>query len=189
VLTGPSAVGKDSVLMTLRKLLPNAHFTITATTRQARTGEKDGVDYFFYSEPEFEQMIERGELLEHARVYGDWKGVPRQQIREALRTGRDVLMRTDVQGARYIAAEFPGVITIFVSPPSMAELERRLRDRGADDVEQAHVRRGKAAEEMSAADEFDHVVINDDLERAAREVVEILERERLEPGRKAVAVE
>jgi len=189
VLTGPSAVGKDSLLARLRGLLPAAHFAITAASRAPRPGEKDGIDYYFYSAAEFERMIERGELLEHARVYGDWKGVPRAPVAEALRAGRDVLMRTDVQGARYIQTAFPGTVTIFVNPPSMRELERRLRDRAADEDEQAEVRLTIAAEEMAAAPEFQHVVVNDDLDRCAKEVVGILERERERPGRKAIAVD
>jgi guanylate kinase len=189
VLTGPSAVGKDSVLARLRELLPGAHFTITATTRAPRARERDGVDYYFYSVSEFEAMIERGELLEHARVYGDWKGVPKAPILAALRAGRDVLMRTDVQGARYIQSAFPGAVTIFINPPSVAELERRLRHRAADDEEQARVRMKIASEEMSGAREFDHTVVNDDLERCAREITAILKRERLSPDRKAVVVD
>jgi guanylate kinase len=189
VLTGPSAVGKDSVLARLRELLPGAHFTITATTRAPRASERDGVDYYFYSVSEFEAMIERGELLEHARVYGDWKGVPKAPIVAALRAGRDVLMRTDVQGARYIQSAFPGAVTIFVNPPSREELERRLRDRAADDEEQARVRMKIASEEMAGAGEFGHAVVNDDLERCARDITAILERERLSPDRKAVVVD
>jgi guanylate kinase len=189
VITGPSAVGKDSLLTAVRELLPRAHFGITATSRAPRAGEKDGVDYYFCTAAEFERMIERGELLEHARVYGDWKGVPRKPIAQALREGRDVLMRTDVQGARYIGSQVEGAVTIFVNPPSLEELARRLRKRGADDEEQTAIRTKIAAEEMATATDFDHIVINDDLDRAAREIVEILEQERRRRGRKAVAIE
>ena len=189
VLTGPSAVGKDSILARVRALLPGAHFTTTATTRPPRAGERDGIDYYFYSVAEFEAMIDRGELLEHARVYGDWKGVPKAPIASALRAGRDVLMRTDVQGARYIRSALPGTVTIFINPPSTTELERRLRDRAADDEEQAGLRLKIAREEMASAGEFDYSVVNDDLERCSREIVAILERERLSPDRKAVVVD
>jgi guanylate kinase len=189
VITGPSAVGKDSLLAAIRKLLPDAHIAITATTRPPRAGEEDGVDYYFYAPSEFEEMIERGELLEYARVYGDWKGVPRAPIAAALRKGRDVLMRTDVQGARYIGSQVPGAVTIFVNPPSMQELARRLRERAADDEDQTVIRTKIAAEEMAIAGEFGHMVINDDLDRAAAEIVGILESERSKPGRKAVVVE
>jgi guanylate kinase len=189
VITGPSAVGKDSLLAELRELLPDAHFAITATSRGPRAGEKDGVDYYFYSAQEFEQMIEHGELVEHARVYGDWKGVPRRPLVAAMSQGKDVLMRTDVQGARYIGSRFPPAVTIFINPPSMEELERRLSDRGADDEPQSEIRRRKATEEMSEAAEFDYTVVNDDLGRCAREIVEILERERSRPGREAVTLD
>jgi guanylate kinase len=188
VLTGPSAVGKDTLLLRLRDRLPNAHFAITATSRPPRTGEKDGVDYYFYTSDEFERMIERGDLLEYATVYGDWKGVPRAPIAVALRQGKDVLMRTDVQGARYIRSKVPGTVTIFVSPPSVEELDRRLRERGTDNDEQATVRRKTALDEMSAAPEFDYVVINDDLEQAVQEVLQILESERSRSQRKGVSL-
>jgi len=189
ILAGPSAVGKDSILARLRALLPGAHFTITATTRPPRAGERDGIDYYFYSVAEFEAMIERGELLEHARVYGDWKGVPKAPIAAALRTGMDVLMQTDVQGARYIRSAFPGTVTIFINPPSTTELERRLRGRAADDEEQARLRLKTAREEMASAGEFDYSVVNDDLERCSREIVAILEREGRSEHRKAVVVD
>jgi guanylate kinase len=188
VLTGPSAVGKDTLLGRLRAALPSAHFAITATTRPPRDGEKDGVDYYFYAVPQFQAMIEAGELLEHALVYGDWKGVPIAPVRAALDAGQDVLMRTDVQGARHIKSVAPGTITIFVAPPSIDELHRRLNERAADTEEQAALRLRIADEEMAAATEFDFTVVNDDLDKCVREIVEILEHERANPGRKLVSI-
>jgi guanylate kinase len=189
VITGPSAVGKDTLLNRLRSALPTAHFAITATTRPPRAGEKDGVDYYFYSMPEFDAMIENGDLLEHALVYGDWKGVPIAPVRKALAGGQDVLMRTDVQGARHIKSVAPGAVTIFVLPPSTEELHRRLNDRGADADEQAALRLKIADEEMATAGEFDHAVVNDDLDSCVGKIESILESERKNPDRTAVVVD
>jgi guanylate kinase len=188
-LTGPSAVGKDTLLAHLLKYVPSAQLAVTATTRAPRTGEEDGVDYHFYSVPEFEAMIERGDLLEYARVYGDWKGVPRKPIALALASGKDVLLRTDVQGARYVKSIAPGSITVFVAPPSIAELERRLVNRGADNAEQAELRLKVAEQELETAGEFDYTVINDDLDRCAQEIADILDAERARPDRQAVDID
>lgn len=188
VLTGPSGAGKDSLLNALRERNTSYHFTVTATTRAPRSGERDGVDYYFVTRDQFETMVRDGELLEHAMVYGQEKGVPKAPIREALAAGKDVLMRTDVQGARYIKSVVRGAVTVFVTTPSIEELERRLRGRGSDTAEQVAVRLKTATEEMDSAKEFDHVVVNDDLERAMAEFEEILERERVRPGRERVLV-
>lgn len=188
VLTGPSGAGKDSILNALRERNTPHHFTVTATTRAPREGERDGVDYYFVTRQEFERMVRDGELLEHAMVYGQEKGVPKAPIRTALAAGNDVLMRTDVQGARYIKSVVPGAITVFVTVPSAEELERRLRGRGADTDEQMAVRLKTATEEMESTNEFDYVVVNDDLDRALDELDEILERERGREGRQPVVV-
>jgi guanylate kinase len=188
VITGPSAVGKDTLLERLRAGFPTAHFAITATTRPPREGEIDGVHYHFHGVPDFEAMIANGDLLEHALVYGDWKGVPLAPIREALAEGHDVLMRTDVQGARHIKGVAPGTVTIFIAPPSIEELHRRLNDRGADTDEQSAIRLKIADDEMATAGEFDHTVINDDLDACVAEIEVILETERLRPDRKAVVI-
>ena len=183
VLTGPSAAGKDSVLTRLRPLLPRAHFVITATTRPPRSNERDGEDYYFVSTNEFRRMIEKGELLEHALVYGDHKGVPKRQVRDALAGGKDVLMRTDVQGARHIKTVVPGTTTIFVTAPSLSELTQRLLERGSESKEQAELRMRTAISEMDCAGEFDYTVVNDELDRCVAEVLDIIERERSRPDR------
>ena len=188
MLTGPSAAGKDSVLQRLKSLRPDAHFGITATTRPARPGERHEVDYYFLSPQEFEAMLQGGELLEHANVYGQMKGVPKAPVREALARGQDVFFRTDVQGARYIKSIAPSAVTIFVEPPSAEELSRRLRERAADDPEQIAIRLRIADEEMAAAGEFDHRVVNDDLERCAAQIAAIVDEERRRAGRRPVSV-
>lgn len=188
VLTGPSGAGKDSLLAELSSRGRSYHFAVNATTRAPRPGEQHGVDYHFVSKGEFQRMLREGELLEHALVYGQEKGVPRAPIRQALSQGRDVLLRTDIQGARTIKRLVPAALTIFVEPPSEAELKRRVRARGADTAEQVALRERIAKEEMGAAGEFDYTVINDDLSRCAGEIEEILARERVRPGRRPVRV-
>jgi guanylate kinase len=178
VLTGPSGAGKDSVLAHLKASGRPYHFGVNATTRPPRPKEVEGVDYYFVSVAEFERMSAEGELLEHAIVYNQHKGVPKGPIREALSRGQDVLMRTDIQGARTIKSIVPGAITIFISAPTDAELERRLRKRGEDTTEQMEIRLRIAREETVASAEFDYTVVNDDLERCTVEIEEILERER-----------
>ena len=133
-------------------------------------------------------MLDEDELLEHAVVYGQEKGVPKAPIREALASGRDVLLRTDVQGARTIKRLVPGAITIFVAPPSDDELQSRVRKRGGDSDDQVKLRQETAVREMAVAKEFDYTVVNDDLARAAEQIDEIMSRERAREGRKPVRV-
>ncbi len=188
ILTGPSGAGKDAVLARLKSLGRPGHFAITATTRPPRKGEQDGVDYFFVSHERFQEMLERGELLENATVYAQRYGVPRRPVREALERGRDVIFRTDVQGARYIKSIVPGATTVFVAAPSEEELERRLRARATDSPEQMGIRLRTRTSEMASAGEFDFTVVNDDLDRCVAEVEAILEHERARPGRERVVV-
>ena len=190
VMTGPSGAGKDSLLAHLQALGRAYCFAATATTRSPRKGEVPGADPFlsFLSKQEFERMLERGELLENAIVYGHHYGVPKAPIREAISSGKDVLLRTDIQGARTIKAVVPGALTVFVAAPSDAELERRLRARAADSRKQMELRLRVAKEEMAVAAEFDYTVVNDNLARCADEIEEIMSRERGRPGREAVRV-
>lgn len=183
VVTGPSGAGKDSVLARMRSLGRPYHFAVNATTRAPREGEVEGADYYFVSEDRFREMVENGELLEHAVVYGQHKGVPKGPILQALRSGKDVIVRADVQGARYIKSVAPGAVTIFVTAPSLPDLERRLTARAADSPEQIELRLRTARSEVAAAGEFDYVVVNDDLDRCVAEVEAILARERERSGR------
>ena len=160
VLSGPSGVGKDAVLERMRRLGSPYHFAVTATTRPMREGEREGEPYHFVPRPEFERMIAHGELLEWAEVYGNLYGVPRAQVERALSEGRDVLVKVDVQGAKTIRDLVPDALLVFLAPPSMDELARRLTSRGTEE-EEAMKRRLRGAEaEMKAAELFDHVVVN-----------------------------
>ena len=160
VLSGPSGVGKDAVLERMRRLGSPYHFAVTATTRPMREGEREGEPYHFVPRPEFERMIAHGELLEWAEVYGNLYGVPRAQVERALSEERDVLVKVDVQGAMTIRGLVPDALLVFLAPPSMDELTRRLTSRGTE-AEEAMKRRLREAEaEMKAAELFDHVVVN-----------------------------
>ena len=186
VITGPSGVGKDSLLSRLKALKRPYHFAVTATTRPPRPEETDGVDYFFLSDQQYDDMLARDEFLENATVYAHRYGVPKPPIREALAASEDVLMRTDVQGARYIKSVCPAALTIFVLPPSWEEMEWRLRSRATDSPEQLELRLRTAREEMAAAGQFDHTVVNDDLNACVDEIERILAAERSRPGREPV---
>ncbi|MBO4238270.1 MULTISPECIES: guanylate kinase [Pseudonocardia] len=166
VLAGPSGVGKSSVVAGLREALPELLFSVSATTRPARPGEVDGRDYRFVSREEFDALIERGELLEWAEVHGGLQrsGTPAAPVEQALAQGRPVLVEVDLQGARSVKRVRPEAVTVFVAPPSMEELARRLTDRGTDTPEQRERRLRTAIEEMDAQGEFDEVVVNDDLQ-------------------------
>ena len=188
VITGPSGVGKDSLLARLKALGRPYHFAVTATTRPPRPEETEGVDYYFLSDERYDEMLANGEFLENATVYGHRYGVPRTPIRDALAAGRDVLMRTDVQGARYVKSVCPAALTVFVAPPSWEEMEWRLRSRGTDDPQQLQLRLRAAREELATAGEFDHTVVNDDLNACVDEIERILAAERSRKGRQRVVV-
>ncbi len=132
VISGPSGVGKDSVLDGMRRLPRPWHFIVTATTRPRRANERDGLAHVFMEPSEFQALLEQDGFLEHAEVYGRHYGVPRAQAEEGLSSGKDVIVRTDLQGARTLRAKVPGAILVFLAPPDMAELERRLRDRKSE---------------------------------------------------------
>ena len=178
VLSGPSGVGKDAILNKLRLNGAPLHFTVTATTRQIRENEKDGVDYIFLSKQTFEEMLSRGEFLEHAEVYGNFYGVPKQQIREALQMGKDVVVKIDVQGAATIKRLAPQVVMVFVAPPSMHELDRRLRWRLTESEQSLNLRLETARSEMDHLPAFDYVIINEQLDDAVNQLAAIVSAER-----------
>jgi guanylate kinase len=151
---------------------------VTATTRTPRSDERDGIDYHFLSPQQFDEMRERGEFLENAVVYGQRYGVPRAPVREALEAGRDVFLRTDIQGARHIKSIVPGALAIFITAPSLSELRRRLEQRGLDKPDQIELRLRIAEEESARAAEFDYTVVNDDLDRCVDEIERIVQAEK-----------
>lgn len=178
VISGPSGVGKDTIARHIIDTNPdNFYFVVTATTRPPRAGEVHGTDYFFYSTDEFAEMIENNELLEYAVVYNDYKGIPKQQIRDALASGRDVIMRVDVQGAATIRKLVPNAITVFLTTETEGELDRRLRERKSETAEGLNLRIAAARQEMKRIKEFDYWVINSEgrQETAVHQILSIIE--------------
>jgi guanylate kinase len=149
--------------------------SVSVTTRRPRPDERDGVEYFFVSEDDFDDLVERGELLEWAEIYGHRSGTPRAPIRAQLAAGRDVLLEIDVQGADWVRKRSPDAVLIFLRPPSIEELERRLRSRGTETEEKLRRRLATASAEIADADWFDHVVVNDDVDRATAHIGAILD--------------
>ena len=180
VISGPSGVGKDVLLSRLRASGAPYFFTITATTRDRRDGERDGVEYHFLSKRRFEAMIATGELLEWATVYGNYYGVPKAQVMDALNRGEDVIIKIDVQGAATIREIAPDALFIFLAAPSEAELERRLRGRKSESDSALALRMEQARHELREAKKFDYVVVHqtDRTDEAVREIEGIIERER-----------
>lgn len=161
VLSGPSGVGKDTVARMLIERRPESfYFVVTATTRPPRDNERHGVDYIFVSFDEFAHMIEAGELLEYAVVYNDYKGIPKQQIRDALASGRDVILRVDVQGAATVRRLVPNAVSVFLTTRSEHGLVSRLRQRKQDTAEGMALRTATARQEMRRVQEFDYCVVN-----------------------------
>ncbi len=180
VLSGPSASGKGTLVAALRKLERPWHFAVTATTRPKRVGEVDGEDYIFLDVSTFLRMRERDELLESAQVYDRWYGVPRQQVRDPLIAGKDVILEIDVQGAATIRSIAPEALTIFVMPASMDELRSRLAQRGTEDDAEMQRRLQEASVELSRIDEFDYRVVNRNgaLDDAVQEIDAIIAAEK-----------
>ncbi len=179
VISGPSGVGKDSVVNVMKKRGLPFHFVVTATTRPRRAEEVHGQDYFFVSKEEFARMIEQDELIEYAIVYSDYKGIPKQQVREALASGKDVIMRLDVQGAATVRKLASEAVLIFLTTQSETELVERLKARRTDTAEDLSLRIATARQEIKRAAEFDYVVVNADghLEETANTVIAIIDAE------------
>ena len=179
VISGPSGVGKDSVLHGLKERKLPMHFVVTATTRPRRENETQGVDYFFFSKDEFAQMIEQEELIEYAIVYDDYKGIPKQQVQEALASGQDVIMRVDVQGAASVRKLADEAVLIFLTTESEEALVKRLKARQTETAENLNLRIATARQELKRATEFDYLVVNVDghLEETVDTVVAILQAE------------
>jgi guanylate kinase len=190
VITGPSGVGKDTIVARLKERHPDYFVVVTATTRPRRESEVHGVDYLFIDRDEYDRMLAAGELLEHAEVYGQGYGVPRAPVRAALAEGRDVLLRIDPQGAATVGRLVPGAVRIFVAPPNLAELESRLRARKTESPEALARRLASARSEMERAGEFEYFVVNADgqLDRTVCQIAAIMTAERCRIHRPRVTV-
>ena len=174
-MTGPSGVGKGTLIRTLREREPGLELSVSATTRAPRPGEEDGVDYHFLSEPEFERRLAAGDFIEHAEYAGNRYGTLRSEIGRAREAGaRALVLEIEVQGARQVREALPGAVQVFIAPPSDEALRTRLVGRGSDAPEQIERRLAVAAEELAARDEFEHVIVNDRLEEAVEELVTLV---------------
>ncbi len=174
VLTGPSGVGKGTVVAELRRMRPDVWVSVSATTRAPRPGEVDGVQYHFWTRQRFDRTIAEGGFLEWAEFAGSRYGTPRAEVADRLAAGQSVLLEIELNGARQVRTAMPAAKMVFLSPPSWADLEARLRGRGTEDEAAIARRLDRARHEMDAAGEFDAVVVNDDVVRAARELVDFL---------------
>ena len=179
VISGPSGVGKDAVIQGLKERNVRIHFVVTATTREPRLDEVNGVDYFFMSKDEFAEMIEQDKFLEYAVVYNDFKGIPKEQVRQALESGQDVIMRVDVQGAATLREIYPDVLLIFLTVRDEEELTNRLVQRKKDKPEEIKLRIATARQELKRIREFDYMVVNreDCLDETVETILAIIRAE------------
>lgn len=181
VVSGPSAVGKDTILD--RLLLHSDDVKkpiircVTATTRLPRQGEVDGIDYHFLTVPQFHEMTQQNEFLEYANVHGNWYGTPKSWVSEQRRLGKDVVLKIDVQGALNVKLNAPSALLVFFAPPSIEELERRLRARNTENEDQIALRLLNARKELAEAPHYDYIIINDDLDDALTDLKAVLRAE------------
>ena len=178
IISAPSGSGKTTVVDRLLADEPQLARSVSCTTRPPRQGEKDGEDYFFVSEEEFRRKRDDGEFLEWEETFGYCYGTPMAQFAEAVEKGRDIILSIDVKGARQVKEKFPEAISVFIMPPSTGELETRLKKRNTDRQEQVALRLKESQREMAAADEYDYLVVNDDLDGAVEELRAVIDSER-----------
>ncbi|HOV78497.1 MAG TPA: guanylate kinase [Bacillota bacterium] len=178
VFSGPSGAGKGTVCKALLEDNPNLLLSVSATTRPPRTGEIDGVNYFFLKHDQFEKMIEDNQLLEWAKVYGNYYGTPGGFVQESLAQGYDVILEIDTQGALQVKEKIPEAVLIFIAPPSFFHLRERLTGRRTDSEDDIKRRLSSVAEEMKMASRYDYIVVNDDVEKAANKVCAIISAEK-----------
>jgi len=182
IVSGPSGVGKSTVLKSLFEGRDDLYFSISATTREPREGEQDGVHYHFIDVPHFQALIEADAFLEYAEYVGNFYGTPKKYVDRAMEEGKDVILDIEVQGAIQVCNKRPETVRIFIAPPSWEELERRLKSRGTDSDEKIQKRLLRAKAELQSADVYDYFVINDSVERAVREVNAIMIAEHCKPA-------
>ena len=174
VITGPSGVGKGTLIQGLRERIPELELSVSATTRRPRPGERDGVDYHFLSDAEFDRLLAQGAFVEHASYAGNRYGTLRSELQRRLERGAPVVLEIEVQGARQVREALPHAQTVFIAPPSLEALRARLSERGTDSADQVQSRLQTAARELEARSEFAYVVVNDQLGQATEELAEIV---------------
>lgn len=178
VISGPSGAGKGTICKEVLKYDPSLSLSISATTRKPRAGEKEGVNYFFVERSEFEKMIQEDQFLEWAEVYGNYYGTPKTFVEEELEKGKDVILEIDIQGAMNAREKFPDGVFIFIVPPSMDELEKRIKKRATETLEEIKMRFSKASSEIKYITKYDYIVVNDEVSKAACKVLSIITAEK-----------
>jgi guanylate kinase len=174
ILSGPAGAGKGTLRKILFEEVSDLVYSVSCTTRKMRPGEAEGRDYYYISKDDFGGMIARDEFIEWAEVHGQYYGTKRSDVERILGTGRDLLLEIDVQGSRQVKSREPGAIRIFITAPSLDELEERLEERGTESPAQLNTRLRNAATEMKCAREYDHIIVNDAVPRAAKELVDVV---------------
>jgi guanylate kinase len=188
VVTGPSAVGKGTICRALLQVEPSVRFSVSCTTRKARQGEVNGVEYFFVTHEEFHRKVEHDELLEHAEVYGNFYGTPRAYVDEMTDAGNDIILDIDMVGARSVREQYPGAVSVFVIPPSMATLSDRISSRGTESAEAVSRRLAEAPRWVQEGLHYDYVIVNDDLKRAVTQLQGIIQSEKCRTVRQGGAL-
>ena len=189
IVSGPSGAGKGTIVSrVMQHSADTIKLSVSATTRKPREGEQDGIHYYFLSQEEFLRRAEKGEFLEYASVHGNYYGTPEPTVQKALREGMDVILEIDVQGAMQIKKNFDDGVYIFILPPSMEELRKRLTQRGTESVQDLEIRMEKALAEIEYLDRYDYAVVNDDLDVAVKEVLSVVEAEHCRIGGDAARI-
>ena len=189
IICGPSGVGKGTVVARLLASNPNLYFSVSATTRQPRNGEVDGVHYHFLSREQFQSWIAEDAFLEHAEFVGNYYGTPKKYVDAAMAQGRDVILDIEIQGAEQVHRQRPEAVRIYVAPPSWVELERRLIGRGTEDMEKVRSRLERGKQEFAAASSFDYFVINDTVDHAVTEITAIMTAEHCKPDERIAMID
>ena len=189
VVSAPAGCGKDTILEQVFKKSPNAAYSISATTRAPRPGEEDGVHHFFHTRESFEQMIKENAVLEYTEYCGNYYGTPRSGVEQKLAQGKDVILKIEVNGAMNIKKLYPDCTLIFILPPSMAELERRLRKRGTETEEKIIERTAQARAELEYAKNYDYLIVNGELETAVDDLIAVIRAEKLTRARQLSLLE